>query len=64
MKQFRQVLIDTLKVNKKLKVMGICFGHQFLAHSENIEVVTKTLDKGLLNINFSLEESADVPYLK
>lgn len=42
--------------------MGICFGHQFIAHSNKAEIVSKDLDKGLLNINFSLEDLSNVPY--
>lgn len=55
-------MLETLKMNKKLKVLGICFGHQFIAHSNKAEITSKTLDKGLLNINFSLEDLSNVPY--
>jgi GMP synthase-like glutamine amidotransferase len=47
MEQFQQALTDALKINKNLKALGVCFGHQFLANSKNIEVVTKPLNKGL-----------------
>lgn len=56
MQQFQEILAEAMKVNKNLKVVGLCFGHQFLAHSQKIEVVSKPLNRGLLNINFSLQE--------
>lgn len=47
MEQFQQVLMHALNINPKLKAIGICFGHQFLAKTKAIEVVTKPLNKGL-----------------
>lgn len=63
METFKEVLLEALKSNKKLKVLGICFGHQFIASSKNIEVVTKTLNKGLENINFYFEDHTETEYL-
>lgn len=63
MEQFQLVLLDALKLNKKLKVLGVCFGHQFVASSNNVEVVTKPLNKGLENINFSFEHHDKTDYL-
>ena len=62
MEKFQEILLQTLKANKQLKVMGICFGHQFIAHSNKAEITSKELNKGLLNINFSLEDLSNVPY--
>jgi GMP synthase-like glutamine amidotransferase len=39
--------MHALNLNPKLKAIGICFGHQFLAKVKAIDVVTKTLIKGL-----------------
>jgi GMP synthase-like glutamine amidotransferase len=36
MQLFQEILLDALRINKKLKVLGICFGHQFIAKSNNI----------------------------
>ena len=36
MEKFKDILLDALRINNKLKILGICFGHQFIAKSNNI----------------------------
>lgn len=52
---FKGVLLEALETNKGLRVMGICFGHQFLAWIHGVEVVTKPLNKGTDDVKFEVE---------
>jgi len=54
MVQFLAVLKETIAIKPELKLMGICFGHQFIAHLNNVPVLTRTLTKGPLTLDFQL----------
>lgn len=46
MKRFAFNLSNALNLNKKLKILGTCFGHQFLAHLHGVEVSKRNFVKG------------------
>ena len=46
MKIFQQNLVQALKVNRKLKVTGFCFGHQIIAHAFGGRIEKKDLIRG------------------
>ena len=39
-------LMEALKINKKLKVSGICFGHQLVAQAYGARVEKRALIRG------------------
>jgi carbamoylphosphate synthase small subunit len=46
MKKFAKNLLVSLSVNKQLKILGTCFGHQFLAHLNGASVAKRNFVKG------------------
>lgn len=44
--------MEAYSVNKKLKIIGVCFGHQIISHYFKAKLVKKERKGGLETVNF------------
>jgi anthranilate/para-aminobenzoate synthase component II len=45
-------LMEAYLVNKKLRIVGVCFGHQIISHYFKAKLVKKERKGGLETVNF------------